>query len=385
MSSAARAPTDPVVRVTAIDALRGWALSGIAIVNVPWIGFRESLHSLLVYERNREALAPWDFGAALLVEGLCEGRFYPIFSALFGLGSGLLLARGPTLYGRRIAALGAFGLLHATFGWYGDVLLNYAAAGVFLAFLVRFGPRPLLAVSALLLALTEVASFRFDDWLAPDEDGWAEHAARVEAETRIYRDGTFVSITAHRFDEVLTYFTAPWNVSYRLNVLAMATLGLAIERGGVLARLHALRPRIGRLALVLIAVGLALSVALLALPQIYILAGDVLAGGWALGFLWFALGPRAARWTAPFAAVGRMALTSYVGQTLAFTLFFYGYGLAMYGALGPAAGVALALAVYAVEAVFATAWLRRFEYGPLEWIWRAVTYLHPPPMRRRAR
>jgi uncharacterized protein len=77
-----------------------------------------------------------------------------------------------------------------------------------------------------------------------------------------------------------------------------------------------------------------------------------------------------------------MALTCYLLQTVCFTLFFYGYGLGRYGTLGPLQGVLLATFVYAAEAVFAVIWLRRFEYGPMEWLWRAVTYLRAPPMRR---
>lgn len=377
------APTEPRARQLAIDALRGWALVGIAIVNVPWIGFRESIPALLWNDASRAALSPLDLGAALFVEGLCEGRFYPIFSALFGFGTGLLLDRGLATYARRIAALFVFGALHATFGWYGDVLLNYACAGLVLALFARLGPRPLFAIAAALFVATQIVSFLYDDWFGPlTPERVAEHASYVESELRAYRDGGFVSISEHRFREMLAYF-ADYNWSYRLNVLAMATLGLAIERTGAHARLDALRPRVGGLALALLAAGVALSLALALVPSLYIVAGDVLAGGYALGFLWLALGPRAARWAAPFAAVGRTALTCYLVQTLCFTLFFYGYGLAMYGALGPAQGVALAVGVYAGESFVASLWLRRFEYGPFEWAWRALTYLRAPAMRRR--
>jgi uncharacterized protein len=109
----------------------------------------------------------------------------------------------------------------------------------------------------------------------------------------------------------------------------------------------------------------------------------VLGSGYAAAFMALALGPRAARWAAPFAAVGRTALSCYLGQTLAFTLVFYGYGLALHGALGPAQGLGLALAVYVLEAALAVLWLRHFELGPVEWVWRALTYWRAPAMRRR--
>lgn len=379
------APTEPRARALAIDALRGWALIGIAIVNVPWIGFRLSLPSLLWHEAERARLSAVDLASAGFVEGLFEGRFYPIFSALFGFGTGLLLERSKAAYARRVAALFAFGALHAIFGWYGDVLLNYAAAGVVLALMAGLGAQRLFVLAGLLLVATQGASLMFDDWFAPSADGYARTLAYADEVQRTYRDGSFASITAYRVEELGSYFTGSWNISYRLNVLAMATLGLAIERSGVLARLDALRPWIARLAITLVTVGVALSVALLALPQLYLLAGDVLAGGYALSFVWLASAAGTARWARPFAAVGRTALTCYLGQTLAFTLFFYGYGLGMYGQLGPAQGVALAVGVYAVELVLATLWLRHFEHGPMEWLWRTLTYLRPPAMRRARR
>jgi uncharacterized protein len=165
-------------------------------------------------------------------------------------------------------------------------------------------------------------------------------------------------------------------------VLAMATLGLAIERTGVHRRLEELRRPLGRLALGLTLAGIALSASLLVAPWLYLVAGDVLAAGYATSFLWLALSPRVDRRLDPLVAVGRTALSCYLLQTVCFTLFFYGYGLAMYGALGAAEGLLLAISVYLLGALLATAWLRRFEHGPMEWLWRMATYLRRLPLRR---
>jgi uncharacterized protein len=376
------APTEPALRARPIDALRGLALIGIAIVNVPWLGFRESLPSMLWNDATRAAMPVWDLAAAGLVEALFEGRFYPIFSALFGLGAGIVIDRGLAPYTRRIAVLAVLGVLHATFGWYGDVLLNYAAAGVVLVFLSR-EPRVLFLLAGILFVVTQVVSFRLDTWFGPPSpEHAAEQAAYLDASVRAYRDGSFLSITAHRLDELRGYFTASYNVSYRLNVLAMATLGLAIERTGVHRRLEELRRPLGRLALGLTLAGIALSASLLVAPWLYLVAGDVLAAGYATSFLWLALSPRVDRRLDPLVAVGRTALSCYLLQTVCFTLFFYGYGLAMYGALGAAEGLLLAISVYLLGALLATAWLRRFEHGPMEWLWRMATYLRRLPLRR---
>lgn len=91
-----------------------------------------------------------------------------------------------------------------------------------------------------------------------------------------------------------------------------------------------------------------------------------------------------ARWRArlhPFAAVGRTPLTNYLLQSVIGTLIFYGYGLGFFGA-GPAVLLPLTLLIFAAEMVSSSWWLARYRFGPVEWLWRRLTYKGPPPMRR---
>ena len=107
----------------------------------------------------------------------------------------------------------------------------------------------------------------------------------------------------------------------------------------------------------------------------------MLAIGYACVFLWLANGPRGSslvRWLAP---LGRCAISGYLGQTIAFTLVFYSYGLGLYGRLSPLACVALAAAVWAAEVLIARAWMARFSLGPVEWLWRSLTHLRWLPIR----
>ena len=86
---------------------------------------------------------------------------------------------------------------------------------------------------------------------------------------------------------------------------------------------------------------------------------------------------------APLAAVGRMALTNYLLQTLICTSIFLGYGLGFYGTVGPAAGLVLTIVIYAFQVVFSVWWIGRFHFGPAEWLWRTLTYGKLQPMRLR--
>jgi uncharacterized protein len=372
----ARGPGD---RQEAIDALRGLCLVGIAIVNVPWIGFSENLLLQLGQWWGGHPMPVPDLVAAIGIEWLFEGKFYPQFSGLFGFGAGVLMARGMGIYARRIAVLFAFGVLHSIFGWWGDILLNYALLGVVLAFSWKAPARVTLGVAiACYLAATAISVVvDFGGWLDPTSVDLSDEVARAAEETAIYRDGTFASITAHRIEELWAFF-APWEWSYRANTVAMGAFGLFVQKSGWLADVRAKRAQLGRIAAITLGIGLPLAV----VPFGYIPVGDLVAVGYASLFLWLAARGSIDGVVRTLVPLGRCAISGYLGQTLAFTLFFYAYGLAMYGRIGPALGVVLSVSVWALEVVLARWWLTQFELGPVEWLWRSITYLRLLPMRR---
>ena len=370
--------TGPGDREDAIDALRGLCLVGIAIVNVPWIGFANVLPLQLgLHFEGQTALPLPDLIAAIAVEWLAEGKFYPQFSALFGFGAGVLMSRGLANYGRRIGVLFVFGVLHSIFGWWGDILLNYALLGVLLVFLSRASARTTLIVAIVCYLGATTISLLFDGWFDPAGDMLRKGLERGIESTATYRDGTFATITAHRIEELYAFF-AQWEWSYRANTVAMGTFGLFVQKSGWLRDLKARRTMLGRIAIGCLAIGLPCAV----IPQGYIPAGDVVAIGYACLFLWLAARGSIDRALGVLVPLGRCAISGYLGQTVAFTLFFYGYGLAMYGRISAWQGVLLSVAVWSIEVVLARAWLSRFALGPVEWLWRSITYLRVLPMRR---
>lgn len=371
-------------RDTKIDALRGFNLLGIAIVNTPWIGLNPALPDLLWNDARRAALPLHDVLSAGIVEGLFEGKFYPQFAMLFGLGTAKLIARDKAAYARRIAVLFAFGLLHSLFGWWGDILLNYAFLGVILFALNYLPPKAILASSLVLLVGTTILSIFVDTWMAPEAvpsaEALAEHAAYLARNTAIYRDGSFLDVSWHRYEELLAFF-GPYNWTYRLNTVVMGAFGLWLERSGVLNRLL-VSAKHGLIALVLVATGLLLSASLLVYVGHYILASNVLALGYAASFLWLMRRDAFTRIRLFCIGIGQMAITAYLGQTLVFTLFFYGYGLGMYGSVGPTFALVFATSVWCVEALLCHLWMKRFQLGPVEWLWRSLTYMRALPLRR---
>ncbi len=358
-------PTSPQGRLTTLDVLRGFALLGVLVVNV--------------YQSYGVRLTPLDATVGHWLALLAEGSFYPAFSLLFGLGFALQLGRGTPIprFRRRLMGLLAIGLLHGFFVWHGDILASYALVGLALPSLSRMSPPRLLLLAAGAYGLTILFFFVTVD-LVPAAQG----------SSQLFATGGYLDILEWR---AVRYAGSLLDglILFGGQLLALFALGLQLGRGNLAARLG--NPRwLGRaLALCLLA---ALPILLLAAPQerpgrvIYVL--EYLVASPLLGFAYLAalalalcssLGKRL---FSPFAAVGRMALSNYLAQSVVGTLLFYGYGLGFYGRSGIAANLLLSLAFFAAQMLFSTLWLRFFRFGPLEWLWRSLTYARVQPLVR---
>jgi uncharacterized protein len=106
-----------------------------------------------------------------------------------------------------------------------------------------------------------------------------------------------------------------------------------------------------------------------------------LALAYASGLLLAMRFPATAQWATPFAAAGQMALTNYLAQSVVLSLLFYGYGLGLFGRLGSTAAACVGLTLYAAQLAISRAWLKRYRFGPVEWLWRSLTYGRRQPMR----
>jgi uncharacterized protein len=383
------APTGPGERLPAIDILRGAALLGILLVNMlafsgPWI---DEVTPLSYWSSPADRWAEW----GVLV--LAEGASYSAFSLLFGLGFALQLRRGERRdeaalprYRRRLLWLLAIGLVHLLLIWFGDILTHYALIGLLLLPFARTPVVTLLRWSAALLALASLLYLAAGG--AVTSDRLSGDAAEL---VRLYRDGGFGDILAQRLDDGITALIAtPLLVP---GLLWLFLLGFAAGRARLFSDLAGSAPLLRRVR------ALALSVALvckglygwllLARPDnpFGLLLSTGL-GGPALGLVYLsslALLLSDPAWLArlrPLAALGRMALSNYLAHSLVFTLLFYGYGAGLYGRLGPATTLGFALGMIALQLTLSREWLARFRFGPVEWLWRSLTYGRAQPWRR---
>lgn len=391
-------------RVTLIDALRGFSLSGIIVANMLIFQYG------IVGESRPEPFgiegADLAFHSFLFIAVV--GSFMPIFAFLFGFGmaksADSLRARElrPKWHlARRFLLLFIFGMLHATFLWEGDILTFYGMTGFFLLLFLNRKPKTQLAWAVALMVLTGALG------LVPDEQGipsfgGSEHTESYVMQSRdVYGSGTYAEIKDFRndvnpFGEEESWMLAIGSLLAPLMIAPMFLLGMRAARVGTFDDPEASRSRYRRRAAVLIPAGLLTKAISVLAPQFgasgipgvglgTALGGSLLALGYIYAFALAYPRIRSFSLTGRFEAVGKLSLTNYLMQTVICTTIFYGYGLGLFGRAGVFVGTAIVLGVYAVQLWLSPLYLKKFRTGPIEKLLRVWTYLSWQGQPRKSR
>lgn len=388
-------PTSGRERHVVLDALRGLALLGIALAIFPEFGLWTFLSA------DEQASLPTsgvDGCVRFLQYMFVDGKFYTIFSLLFGVGFSLFLARHSRMrFVRRMMLLVLIGTAHLLFIWSGDILLLYAVGGLLLTLFVRCSDRVLLwTATALILlpvgldALTELFAMDFAAplyaawWAEANKQGITEENFATWLRDADTYPQMFAFLCQGAYERVWEFVAG-----HRLpKVLGLFILGFLIGKHRLYSRLTELP--LSRFlhwctlpALLLSALyawsatngqpwGLTLHSLLYALSVI------PLAGCYVAVFcLLYAKNAKRKHPSAVFtllAAPGRMALTNYIGQSLIGILLFYGLGLGLGTHFGLIYIELTALTIFLIQILLSSLWLRYFRFGPLEWFWRICTY-----------
>lgn len=409
------APVGAPDRIQALDALRGFALLGILLMNIEaFVG--PLMNSMTGLDPSLQG-ADRTMDAAIYL--LVQGKFFPLFSMLFGMGFAVMLMRADAagrpflgLYLRRIGTLLVLGLAHAVLLWPGDILVTYALMGLLLGLCFRGTPQsrlPKWGVAMMLLpvgltllmgllgsamqAMPEEARAGFEQAMAAQG---AQIDAQVEAQRLAYGSGSYAEATAQRASDFLSMLG--FIFIFGAFILGLFLVGAWFTRSGAIARPEQHARLFWRLRWVALPVGLAmvlvsywmvptmdfgrLDLTASTAQSLQMLGGAVMA----LAYLaWFVRGlqsPVLGRWLGLLAPAGRMALTNYLMQSLVCTTIFYGYGLGYFEQLPRAWQPLFVLTLFGLQVALSHWWLARFRFGPMEWLWRAATYLQLPPMRR---
>ncbi len=374
---AATLPTDSASRIHVIDVLRGFALLGMLVVHF--------------HGRSTDP-GGIDEIVRLLVWRLVESKSHGTFALLFGAGFAIQLrragARGESFasrYLRRLIVLACFGFAaHAFFGY--NVLLGYAVWGVPLLAIRSWSTRALLAsavVCAASVSLYNLGTTSYVRLTAGEEAvaaaSQAQRAIAIDVNDALEiaeEQGSYVVLFSARLRHMAWFYSQPFFFMPGVT-LTLFIAGLLFVRHGVFERARAHRRLL---------TGLALFGVLAWLADIWVLplAGvptsfGLLRDQWltftyvAGALLLFAYRPELMARLRVVGDAGRMALTNYLLQIATLDVLFSGYGLGL-GKIRPTIAFAMALAAFAAEAAFSAVWLKQFQFGPAEWLWRSLTY-----------
>jgi uncharacterized protein len=406
------APAQPIAekeRIVSLDVLRGVAVLGILVMNIQYFAtIPEAYTNPTAYGD----LAGASFWVWFVEHVFADEKFMTIFSMLFGAGILIMTSHveaagkaSAPLHYRRMAWLILFGCMHAYLIWSGDILFTYGVCGMMAYLFRKMAPIKLLLIGLGFLAVAVVFDALFyyvvhyqqtaAEYQATRDDLWAPGPEAIQKTLAAFR-GNWLEQMRARVRDSLQMETGVIVAYSFWRVTGGMLWGMALFKLGVLS---ATRPR--SFYWKLVAAGL-----LVGVPVICLGTSLDVAHGWSFDFSFFvgnqfnywasllvALGWVGAvmlafntAWLNPLtrrlAAAGRMAFSNYILETLICTTIFYGHGFGLYGKVDRMWQLPVVLGVWAVILVVSPIWFRHFYFGPLEWLWRSLTYRQLEPFKR---
>jgi len=393
-------PTLPGQRFEIIDIIRGFALFGVLIFNIycfnmPPLGYISKYESVLLIDK----ISYW------FIRILIAGKFYTLFSFLFGLGFALQIDRlkkktgnFKNIYFKRLAILLGFGILHSVLIWSGDILKYYGLIGFFLLFFHSLKPKKFIKWSITLLVIFHVVfatiyivkSLSSGESVDVKQEETVQEKTDKETDFQVYQEGDFWQVTEKRVQLLFSTEQLPYLLAGILYLLPIFLLGAYFGLRNILQdvknNLHLIRKIFSwslitgvSLSVVFLYFGLTTSSADKNLPRAIMKIAEQFSN---IPLCLFYISSilliyRNKCWQKiykPLAAMGRLALTNYLFQSIFFTWIFYNYGFGLLGQKSVTVLLLAAIVFFIAQVVFSSLWLQRFEFGPAEWLWRSLTY-----------
>lgn len=416
------APVSASERLPVIDALRGIAVLGILIMNVKNSSFPRAFMPLFESRMDGvvETVTYW------AMEFLVYGKFFTMFTFLFGLGMAIQFSRAitkenekkfPGVYVRRMVILFLFGVAHEILIWEGSVLVWYPVMGLPLLLLRKIKPKPMLILAFICLILTSgVLTYKYAQ-RRPGHVAMAEQQAgqkpdpkaeekeeklaweRCNAEIKVFREGSHYDILHKQMNQLPGAIKR--NLTIGWYILGMFLLGVWAWRKGLFHNIREHQVFLKRLFRTSLAVGALLTGGLLYLrlggsvslpePWLHFLYSNIrflsfaamcLAYVSGILLLFGAAKPFFLRLMKPIQAVGRAGFSNYVFQNILMGFIFYNYGFKLMGETGTFLNLLICLGIFALQIPLSVLWFKYFRFGPLEWLWRLLTYARWQPIKK---
>ena len=392
-------PVKPKERHIILDALRGIALFGICLANYPEF-------SLYTFLNNETVAAMSTAGIDIIVKYLqyifIDGKFYTLFSILFGIGFSIILSNfsqsnssGLKIFYRRMFILFIIGLLHLLLLWAGDILILYAFLGFFLPLFRNISNKKLLAYSVVLLLfpiVMDTCTVAF---------GWNLSAPVIKA-TQYFHNRAGITednfavwlVESKNYPDVLRFNLAGSFIRMQefiegnraFKVFGLFLIGLYIGKNKIYSNLEANRTLLKKITFFGFITGFPVSLlyawsamnshplGLITHSLIYAVSVVPLSLAYISAVcLWYIKSKNRTVFKI-FAAPGRMALTNYIMQSVIGIVIFYGVGFSLGAATGLIRVELIAFFVFGFQILYSHLWLFYNKFGPLEWIWRMLTY-----------
>lgn len=370
-------------RIEALDLMRGFALLGILLINMP------AFHSPFSYIDPYSWFdGEWDTEVFTFLDIFVQASFYPLFAMLFGYGLAMQFVKAQKsgqrfapLAVKRLAFLLLIGIVHAFLIWYGDILITYAVSGILLIGLLRLPPAWLLGFAALLYLIPQFFLTALMFIAVSVDPNFYTGMQEVQNSLSAYPTGSFAEIFRQRLDDWMhgnnpsTYFLL------LVMILPHMMLGAAAAKWRLVERAVQLKGVWTALAIGGLGLGLLLKSTPFLFEKNYAfmyvqdsLGGPLVSIGYAAAIVLLSRYTGFRKLLHPLANAGRMSMTIYIMQSLIATFIFYSYGLGLYGQVDLAIGTLIALGIFTVQLIFAELWFSKFSQGPLEFVWKKATY-----------
>jgi uncharacterized protein len=394
-------PVGETHRIESLDILRGIAIFGILLVNMKSFSGPDSPIRALSYEYFDQSYNVW---TNVLLEFFVQGNFITMFSFLFGFGIILMSERAAAnnrsfvpVFLRRQFVLLLFGAVHVLFFWYGDILVTYAAVGIIMLLFYRMPKKALLMTGLVMITVYSLfmTILTYDYWtsgaaIINQETLNAQHESEIQQSIMIYSEGTYKEILQERIREwtdLNSYF-----LFFLFGLLPMFLFGAYAAK-----RRRFENRTLWKLWWITLLLGPGSKMFAViffpikgedwrydtAMSWGYEFGGAMMSIFYICTIVLLYRNGKFKRLFNMFKITGRMAFTNYLTQSVVSTFIFYSYGAGQYGDYGPFAGVIIAVIIFSLQVLFSMWWLKNYYMGPLEWIWRTLTYGKKQKLKRR--